>query len=184
MPPDGEEVADSVVDREELLSLRDRFEAPHMCLTAARGLVRDFGAVVGVAGGVVDDGRHDDAVRGTVTAEAISDEATRYPASRVEQFAQEPRCGMAIAAGLQQDVDNVTVLVDGSPEILTPAANRHEQLVQMPRIADGARPTSEPTRVGEAEGGTPVAHGFVRDRDAALREEIFDLAEAQVKVKR
>ena len=76
MSPDGEEVTDDTVDGEEPLGLRHRFEAPHVCLAAPRGLVRDFGAVVGIARGVVDDGRHHDPVCGPVTAEAIGDEAT------------------------------------------------------------------------------------------------------------
>ena len=39
--------------------------------------------------------------------------------------------------------------------------------------------TTEPPRVGEAEGLAPVPDGFVRDGDAAVCEEVFDVAEAQ-----
>ena len=49
MPSDGEEVANDAVDGEEPLGLRHGFEAPHVCLTTARGLMRDFGPVVGIA---------------------------------------------------------------------------------------------------------------------------------------
>src|SRR4030095_11836365 len=77
------------------------------------------------------------------------------------------------------DVDDLAVLVDGAPEVLTLAANGHEEFVQMPRVADWSRPTPEPSRVGHAKGLTPVPDGLVRYRDAALGEEVFDVAEAE-----
>lgn len=84
MSSDGEEVSDDVVDREEPLGLRHRFEAPHVVLTSARRLVRDFGSVVGVARGVVDDGRHDDSMGGTVAPEAVGDEARGHTTASPE----------------------------------------------------------------------------------------------------
>ena len=69
----------------------------------------------------------------------------------------------------------------GPPRVLTPPANGHKQLVEMPRIADGPTPAPEAPRVGEAECLTPMPHGFVRHGDAAWREEVFDVAETEGK---
>ncbi len=146
MSSNGEQVANDVVDREEPLGLCRRFEAPP--LAPPGRLVGDFGPVVGVAGGVVDHGRHDDPVRGAGAPEAIGDEGVRDPAAPLEQLAKEPRGGVAIPAGLEEDVDDLALLVDGPPEVLTLAANRHEEFVQMPRVADWPCPTPEPPRVG------------------------------------
>jgi hypothetical protein len=49
----------------------------------------------------------------------------------------------------------------------------------MPGVAHGPGPTAKPPRVREAEGFGPVPDGFVRDDDAALREDVFDVSEAQ-----
>ena len=78
-----------------------------------------------------------------------------------QELAKESRSSMAIPAGLEQDVDDVTVLIHRTPQILTPAVDSHEQLVQMPRVADGLSVAAEPSRVGETEGLTPVPDGFV-----------------------
>jgi len=43
---------------------------------------------------------------------------------------------VAIPARLEQDVDDLAVLVDGPPEVLTLTTNRHEEFVEMPRVAD------------------------------------------------
>ena len=127
----------------------------------------------------MDDGRHDHPVRGTVAPEAIGDDAAWDTAAALEQLAKEPHGGVAIPVRLEQDVDDLAVLVDGAPEVLTLATNRHEEFVEMPRVADRPGPMPEPPGVREAEGLAPVPNGFVRDGDAAVREEVFDIAEAQ-----
>jgi hypothetical protein len=104
MSSNGEQVANGAVDREEPLGLCDRFESPHVALALAGLLVGDFGPVVVVAGGVMHDRRHDDSVRGAVAPEAIGDEAVRDTAAPLEQLAKEPHGGVAIPAGLEQDV--------------------------------------------------------------------------------
>ena len=118
------------------------------------------------------DGRHDDPVRGAVAPEAIGDEAVRDTAASLEQPAKEPRGGVLIPAGLEQDVDDVPVLVDSSPEVLTLTANPHEEFVEMPRVADGPGSLPEPARVGEAKGVAPVPDGLIRDDDAAVRGDL------------
>jgi hypothetical protein len=162
MSPNGEKVAHDVVDCEEPLGLRRRFETPHVALASACRLVGDFGSVVGIASCVVVDGRHSHPVRGTVAPEAIGDEAARDTAAPLEQLAKEPRGGVAIPARLEEDVDDLAVLVDGRPEVLTLATNRHEEFVEMPGVADGPGPMPESPGVGEAEGLAPVPNGFVR----------------------
>ena len=97
----------------------------------------------------MDDGRHNDPVRGVVAPEAIGDQ-TRDTTAPLEQLAKEPRGGVAIPAGLEQDVDDVAVLVDGSPEVLTLTANRHEEFVEMPRVADGPGSMPEPADIAVA----------------------------------
>src|SRR5262245_46696289 len=108
MPSDGEEVPNDAVDGEEPLGLRHGFETPHVCLTTARGLMRDFGPVVGIPRHVMDDGRHDDTMRGAVAAEAIGDDATWHPAMPFQELAKESHSRVAIPAGLEQDADDVT----------------------------------------------------------------------------
>jgi DNA-binding transcriptional LysR family regulator len=68
----------------------------------------------------------------------------RDAAAPLERFAKEPHGGLAVAAGLEQDVDDIAVLVDGPPEALTLTANGHEEFVQMPRVANGPGPMPEP----------------------------------------
>ena len=42
---------------------------------------------------------------------------------------------MPIAPRLDENIDHVSVLDDGAPEILPLAQDHHEELVQVPRVA-------------------------------------------------
>jgi hypothetical protein len=59
------------------------------------------------------------------------------------------------------------------------ATNRHKEFVQVPRVADWPGTMPEPPCVRKAEGRAPMPDGFVRDSDASVRKEVFDVAEAQ-----
>ena len=116
---------------------------------------------------------------GRIPLSSESSAQSGAPDHRARRQAKEPRGGVAIPTRLAQDVDDLAILVDSPPEVQALAADRHEKFVQMPRIADGPRPTSESSRVGRTERLAPLADGLVRHRDAALGEEVFDVAEAE-----
>jgi hypothetical protein len=70
-------------------------------------------------------------------------------------------------------------LIHRAPEVLTFALDGDEDLIQMPRVAEATLSTLESARVLWAELDAPQADGFIRDRDAALREEILNISKAQ-----
>jgi hypothetical protein len=49
----------------------------------------------------------------------------------------------------------------------------------MPGVADRPGPLPESPLIGEAKDLAPVPDGFVRNGDAPVRKEVFDVAEAQ-----
>jgi hypothetical protein len=83
---------------------------------------------------------HDDPVCGTVAAKSIGDEAPWDAGAWLEQTPKEPSGRVAVSAGLEQDVDDIALLAHGAPGVLTLAANRHEEFVQMPGVVHGPGP--------------------------------------------
>jgi hypothetical protein len=55
MSANSEKILDSTVYGQESLRLSLRFESVHLPLSLSRGLVRNFGAIVGVTPGVVSN---------------------------------------------------------------------------------------------------------------------------------
>ena len=176
---DTKKVLNGSVHREKPLRLGSGFEAAHLTLPLAGRLMRDFCSIVFVLPGTVDHGRHHGAVRRRVAAQLVGDESSRLAALSFQQLAEEPNRRPPIAPRLYQDVDHVPVLVDGPPQVLLPALNPHEQLIEIPRVALPATPAPQPSSVLEPEGQAPLPDCLVRDRDSALGEEILDVSETE-----
>jgi hypothetical protein len=106
---------DNAEHRQEPLGCARGAEAFHGAFAVPAGLVRVLGAVVQVFRPAMLRRRHELAVRHLVAGELVGDQHPRYPALPLEEFAEEPLGGIGIPAGLDQDVEDVAVLVDGPP---------------------------------------------------------------------
>jgi hypothetical protein len=80
---------------------------------------------------------------------------------------------------LNENIDHVTLLVDGPPQILSLTSDRHEQFVQVPGVAQTSLPSPERPGVFDTKLPTPLSDGFVADGDAPLCQKIFHISEAQ-----
>ena len=81
--------------------------------------------------------------------------------------------GQAIA------LEYVTVLVHGSPQILSAAVERHEEFVDMPRVSLLTAPPPKRAGVVPAECQAPLTDGFVGDRHAPLGQQVLNIPEAE-----
>ena len=74
------------------------------------------------------------------------------------------------------------MLVYGSPQHIRFTAQRHEQLIEMPGTARFAPGSLDTMREPRAKFIAPAAHGFVTHHDAALEQQLFNVAQAGVVV--
>ena len=95
-----------------------------------------------------------------------------------QPFEEAFRC-LAIAPGLDQDVEYDAILVDGAPEVVLQALGADEDLVQVPLVAR-SWPTL-PQAVGETRSEllAPASHRLVGDGDTALSQDQLDIAQAE-----
>ena len=92
---------------------------------------------------------------------------------------KNPDGGASIPSGLHQDVDLVPIFVDRPPQVLLPALNPDEQLIQMPDVALPTPPGPQPSSVVDPELQAPLPDRLVGDRDPAFREEILHVPETE-----
>src|SRR3984893_16487601 len=100
----------------------------------------------------------------------------KFTDGETAQFA--PRCPRA-APALYQDVEDIAVLVGGTPKIVLLAAATDENLVHVPLVA---RLWPAPLqRIGEnpAEAQTPLADALVADHDPTRRQDQLNITQAQ-----
>jgi hypothetical protein len=97
----------------------------------------------------------------------------------LEQFAEELYGALGVSAGLDQDVEHVSLLVDGAPEVVLLAVDADLHLVEVPFIAGSRSAAAQPVGVGLPEFVAPLPDGLVGDDNAAPQHQLLDLAEAE-----
>ena len=118
-------------------------------------------------------------MRRPVAAQLVGDHPPRLTLLALQQLA-EKACGRpAVAPRLDEDIDDVAILLDSTPErvplcpwMVTKTSSR------CPDVAQPALSTLEPASVCRTEREAPQPDRFVGHRDATLGQEIFDIANA------
>ncbi len=115
----------------------------------------------------------------SVAPQLVGDQAPGLASLTFQELAEEALGRTSIATRLDEDVDHVAVLVHGTPELLPLPPDGHQELVQVPGVAQ--EPWSPPERPGilGTELPTPLPDALVGDGDPQFCEEIFDIPEAQ-----
>ena len=119
MTAGAKEILHESVHREKSLRLCRGLEPPHLPLALSRRLMRDLDSIVLVL---------------RIAPQFVRDQAVGQPALSLQHLAEESYGRPAIAARLDEDVEEVAVLVHGSPEISALPLNRGEDLVQIPGV--------------------------------------------------
>ena len=101
----------------------------------------------------------------------------------VKHTTQEALGGNLIASFLDQDVQNDSVLINGSPQPVAFAVDLERHLIQMPLVAGSHSSSTQPCRECGAELGAPLADGLMADDDPAFGEEILNVTKAEMKAK-
>ena len=183
MPPWPKGSVDRLEDRKESLSLFRRLEAFHLPLSCAGWLMGVLGSVIKIAALPMNHAGQDQPFRRSVTSELVRNDDTRPSLCRVEQLAKETQGCPTIAARLHQNIDDRSVLVHGSPQIVLDSIHLDEHFVKVPFCSE---PNSLLPQLGGVNGAellAPFSDRFIRHWDASLRHHLFDIPIAQGKAK-
>src|SRR3984893_6620235 len=134
--------------------------------------MRHLSAIVEIAALAVLDPRQDLTFGGGVTLELVCDDHPRNIPQTLQQLAEEPRGRGCAAPALDQNVEEISVLVDRAPKIVLLAADSDEHLVLWPAPLQ---------RIGEdpAEAQAPLADALVADDDPTRRQDQLNISQAQ-----
>jgi hypothetical protein len=124
-------------------------------------------------------GAHQLAVGDAVTPQLVGDQHPRHPALLLHQLGEELLGGPRIALALDEDVQDVALLVDRPPEVLSLAVDLDENLVQVPLVAGLGAAAAQLSGVGRAQLRAPLPDGLVRDDHTAGEPQLLDLPTGQ-----
>ena len=140
----GAEVrSDDSVNLDKPLGVPSGFEPSHSPLPLPRRLMRVLRPVVQIPMLPMSNAGHHDPFRRAVAAQLVRNDHARLASGGPQQLAKEPDRGKAIPLRLHEDVEDNTVLIDGSPEIVSDAVDLEEDFVQMPFVAGSSAPSSQ-----------------------------------------
>jgi len=111
MSPNAKQIPDHTVERQKSPVLAGRFESAHLSFSHPSRLMRNLDAMVGILLGIVGNTRQDRSTGSTIALQLVGDDPEWLLALTAQQSAKKPLGGTLIAARLQQNIDDITVLI-------------------------------------------------------------------------
>ena len=151
----------------------------HAILALACGAMRVLAPVVEIATLAMLDPWEDLALGRAVAFELIRNDHPWHVLEPLEELAEKLLRRVRIAPALHQDIEDVVVLIDGSPEVMALTINREKHLIQVPFVAWLRASVPQLVSVVLPKLQTPLADGLVGHADAALEQKLLHVAVAQ-----
>lgn len=119
-----------------------------------------------------------------VRFQLVRDHPPRAGALLFEKSRQQTPCRFRVAAGLQDFVENVTILINRPPQPVRLTLDQDLHLIQVPDIARSGRLAAQPAGECSPEFQAPAADRFIGNDDPTLEQQFLeqqflDQAEAQ-----
>ena len=121
--------------RKKPLALPWRFKATHSPFSYPRGTMRVLRSIVQTLVVPMFDAWNQFLLSGPIASEFVGDDDSGGETSRFQQFAEEFLRRAFIAMTLHQDVEDLTVGIHRSPEVIRLPLNGDHNLVKMPLVS-------------------------------------------------
>jgi hypothetical protein len=141
--------------------------------------MRNLGAIVGILLGIVGNAWQDRSTGSSIALQLVGDDPEWLLSLTAQQSATEPLGCTLIAARLQQDINDITILIHGTPKILLLAVDSDEEFVQIRGITEAALFLLKTSGIVGSEFPAPLSDSFVRNNNSAFGQKIFNITEAQ-----
>jgi hypothetical protein len=130
-----ESVVDGGVHAEKTLGGASRFEPLHLVLSSSHRLMRIFGAIIPSQPLLMRTGQSQTPECAGVRTQLVGDQQFGCETLLLEQLAHQPQRRPTIAPALNQHIEDLALVVDGTPQIHPLAGDPHYHLVEVPAIA-------------------------------------------------
>jgi hypothetical protein len=100
----------------------------------------------------------------------------------IEELAEEP-LGSLLPSPVHENIEDMTVLIDRTPEKLALPIDREEHLIHVPRLPWSRTPTVQLISILLSELPDPISHGFIGQDDAACGHQDFNVTVAEAEEK-
>ena len=141
--------------------------------------MEDFSPVVLILTGAMDNGGKDLPMCSRITPKLVGDQSPVCLSLMFQGPMKEAFSGSTISTLGDQNIDHVSILIDGSPKIAALTLDGDEEFIHVPDIAQSSLFSTQYSGIGRSELPTPVSDRFVGDKDSSLCKQIFYVSKAQ-----
>ncbi len=128
----------------------------------------DFCPIVFVLACSMDQGREDVPMCSRITPKLVGDQLPGGLSLMFQGPTKEAFSGSTISPLGNQNIDHVSMLIDGPPKIEALTLDGDEGFIEVPDVAQSSLFSKQSSGVGRSEFLTPVSDRFVRDKDSSL----------------
>ena len=113
---------------------------------------------------------HDRTMSCIIALEFVGHQPPGFSPLAFDEKAEKPFSRALLGTALHEDINDITILIDRSPEILSLALNRDKDFVDVPGIAQWSLLFFELARKIRPKLLTPLPNRFIRDGDPTFGE--------------
>src|SRR6266404_2650340 len=113
---------------------------------------------------------------GAVGAQLVGRHSRRREALLAEQLAHQLDGRRAVSTTLDQDLEDLALVVDGTPQIHALARDPDDHFIEMPAIARSRTAPSQTASDRRSEFEHPTANALVGDVESTLGKQLLDIA--------
>ena len=126
----------------------------------------------------MNDSSKDLSMRCPITPQLVGDQLPVWSFLMLQHLTKEARSGSTIATFGNKTIDYVSILIDSSPQIEVLTSDFDEELIYMPDVAEWPLLLPQIASIGRTELQTPISNCLVRNAEASLSQQVFDVAKA------
>ena len=114
-----------------------------------------------------------------IASEFVGDQPPRSLTLALQHVAKEPLSSPLVSSLRHQNVENIAVLIHSSPQVELLSLDLHEQLIDVPDVAQPALLLSDRAGVSWPELQTPETDCLVGDDDPSFGQQILNVTKAE-----
>ena len=139
----------------------------------------DFSPIVFVLACSMDHGRKDVPMCSRITPKLVGDQLPGCFSLMFQGPTKEAFSGSTISTLGNQNIDHVSILIDGPPKIEALTLDGDEEFIDVPDVTESSPFPTQRLGEGRSEFLTPVSDRFVGDKDSSLCKQVFCVSKAQ-----
>ena len=132
--------------------------------------MRGFRPVVLIWTGAMNNSRKDLPMRCTITPQFVGDQLAGCLFLMFQHLTKESRSRSTISALGNQNVDHVSILIDGAPQKEVLTSDSDEEFIDVPDVTEPSLLPPQISSIGRTELQTPIPNCLVRNNDASLSQ--------------